>query len=294
MPSGFAENFVGYTDENLDAIIEAGGGLATGKTREGLRDCLQSQILVVRSVVDSREWDRAPLAAASEFLQISKLAARLLKSLGTEADGDPFIAPKLYYGFVEQGQKWAQEWALLHKNKQNAASGSKELVLRGRKHRLHGSWPQATSFTTYVSPHLGEVTPYGEVLALMQAIQGLQRIRTWAEGAAQSRAPGAKGYKQSVGISRFPDRKPPYRDPATILVGLFAYRYQDFFKGRFTAYKLANDTKDGRRAGSVHGRGIAFLQACLGPLEIDMSDGAIEVALRNWRKDREIHDSKLA
>jgi hypothetical protein len=60
MPSGLAENFVGYTDENLDAIIEAGGGLTTGKTREGLRDCLQSQILVVRSVVDSREWDLAP------------------------------------------------------------------------------------------------------------------------------------------------------------------------------------------------------------------------------------------
>jgi hypothetical protein len=84
------------------------------------------------------------LASNSEFTNITKIADKLLKCLGAEVDGKPFIAPKLYYGFMEQGQKWAKEWADLHKHQQNANSKSKELTIRNRKHRLHGSWPKST------------------------------------------------------------------------------------------------------------------------------------------------------
>jgi hypothetical protein len=262
----------------LDAIIEAGGGLADGQSRFELRTWLENQVSTARILGNIRKWRHARPAHSDEFEKISRAASRLLVLLGVKPDGEALVAPGLYDGLVQQGRAWANEWSLADKKVQETDQGKRLL----KHHRLHGNWPTETSFLTYMTSD-GEATYYGEDLALVRAIEGLQRIRTWAEIAA--RAPGATKVAKKQAIRKFPEN----RKPATILIWLLALRYPLFFGQSFGISKPPLPTADGRAAGEVSGRCISYIQACLRPLRLgkDMSGEAIEKAWDTCRKDAE-------
>jgi hypothetical protein len=124
---------------------------------------------------------------------------------------------------------------------------------------------------------------YGEDLALREAIEGVQRIRTWAEAA--SKLPEGTERALSFRPKKSRHRKTPLREPATILVGYLGDIYPKYFGRKFSIYKLVEQTRDGRPAGHVDGRGLAFVQACLAPLGVSITGGAVDKAWAHYRDD---------
>jgi len=155
------------------------------------------------------------------------------------------------------------------------------------KHQLHGSWPNSTSPEILTTNDSSTYRMYGEDLALREAIEGIQRIRTWAEAASKS--PEAKERTLSLrpisGKTR--RRETPLRTPTTVLVGYLAEIYPEYFDRKFGIHK--NSIEDGyTRAGVIlENQSVNYIQACLRPLGIDMTCDAIEKAWDNYRKDNQ-------
>jgi hypothetical protein len=142
--------------------------------------------------------------------------------------------------------------------------------------RLHGGWPGDNEHPTVFDTSDGyRALLFGEDLALVAAVEGVQRIRTWAALEAERLTKGSQfeaERKRSV-------RDAPLRRAQTILVGRLARLYPKFFGRKFCVSKLALPTKiGGKPVGNVGGPGVRFMQACLGPIGVRMSADAIESA----------------
>jgi hypothetical protein len=121
----------------------------------------------------------------------------------------------------------------------------------------------------------------GEHSALAAAVEGVQRIRTWAalEAGRLSRDSPSKALREET-------RAAPRRTTTTFFIGRLADLYPRFFGKPFKVSKLALPTRDGRPAGEVGGPGIHFIKACLAQLGISMNAEAIEKAWDAYRGDK--------
>jgi hypothetical protein len=303
---GFRE----FSEEQLDAVIAAGGSLAKGYTREKLKEELEARIgaallhETIRKSVRSR-------ASAKEFAAVARTAGRLLNLIGVAIDGQPLVATKFRGRLQRQGHDWArryfhaierERWFSLHARAQerrlvkqgnhDKAAELREARERRRKSRdgkrerwrqLHGIWPIEPSPETIQTDEGSRTRVFGEDLALIEAVRGLQRLRTWADQAAQDFLHPAK----SLGFGVMDDGS-PWRSGQTVLVGHLAEVFSEFFGKRFGISKTAEPTKSGRPAGSVGGPGIRFIQACLEPLGLTMNPDAIEKAWDAYRADHDM------
>ena len=202
-------------------------------------------------------------------------------------------APKLsgshLRGLQGQGFAWAQRWfeaakwekrialcwrgrerELIAQGKPSEAAALREKRERRRKsrngrwedwRRLHGGWPGDNEYPTVFDTSDGyRALLFGEDLALVAAVEGVQRIRTWAALEAERLNKGSQfdaERKRSV-------RDTPLRQAQTILVGRLASLYPKFFGRKFGISKLAEPTKiGGKPVGSVGGPGVRFCRLAL-------------------------------
>jgi hypothetical protein len=319
-----AEGIQGYySDEQLQIIILAGGGLLQGKGLKELKSALENAILRTQMHAGIRRWETAPPARAGEFEKVARAAVRLLQLLDVADDGKPHVKPKLRGGAMSglqgQGFAWARRWlktaerekrVALHRRsrERRMADGERhaeaEVARAARKtrcrereakrerwRRLHGGWPDDGEFPRIVETSEGDkIVLYGEDLALRAAVEGVQRIRTWAAFEAKRLS------KEPPQTRNGKSRDAPMRRVQTFLVGQLALLYPSLFenkRGRFGVSKLAELTKSGKPASSVGGPGIRFVQACLQPLGITMSAAAIEKAWDACRADSPMRHGKV-
>lgn len=99
----FPAGFSGYLTSQVDAIIEAGGGLARGRSRNDLKQALETTINNAQIQDPMRKWMRMAPAPANDFAKIARASERLLKLLGVAIDGKPHVAPKLRYRLRDVG-----------------------------------------------------------------------------------------------------------------------------------------------------------------------------------------------
>jgi hypothetical protein len=309
----FAEDVAYYSPEQLDAIVKAGGSLSQGKTRQELKSALEQAVLAAQIHSGIRRWETAPPARAVEFEKLAQTAGRLLRFLGVTNDGKPHVTPKLRGGSLSglqgQGFAWARHWFRTAEREKRIATiaraRERKLIITGdsdkademqaarrwrkdvrskkreRWHRIHGAWPTDPSPYAMETSEGTRYLVFGEDLALLGAVEGVQRLRTWAELEAKRLRkvppPEPVGNRRSRGV--------PRRKAQTFLVGCLAKLYPDFFGRPFGVSKLANPTKSGKSPGRAAGPGVRFVQACLGPLGITMSADAIEKAWDACRAD---------
>jgi hypothetical protein len=313
----FAEGFGYYSPEQLSAIIDAGGDLLQEKSPRDLKSALEQAVLAAQIHAGIRRWETAPPARAGDFEKVARAAQRLLRLLDVPDDGKPHVIPKLRggagSGLAGVGFAWARRLfkaaerenrvASFRRSRERrlkeegrheeaeAALAARQARLKNREvkrerwRRLHGGWPAENDFPRVIeTPEGQKYKIFGEDLALVAAVEGVQRIRTWAALEANRLSnifPTEAGRKMK-------SRDVPMRKAQTFLVGRFAALYPEFFKskrGRFGISKLAQETKSGKPAGAVGGPGIRFVQACLAPLGIGMSGDAIEKAWDTIRAD---------
>jgi hypothetical protein len=315
----FAKVYRGYSTEQLNSIIKAGGGLRQGKSQQELKSALGEAILAAQIHAGIRRWETAPPARAGEFEKVRRASERLLKLLGVATDGKPHVAPKLRGGALSglqgQGFGWAQHWfkaverekrvAVLRRSRERklttqgrdseadalraAREGRREARAekRERWRRQHGGWPADHEFPRVFETSEGNRSlVFGEDLALIAAVEGVQRLRTWA--ALEAKRLSKSLPSESGGKSG--SRDVPMRHSHTYFVGRLALLYPRFFKReQFGVSKSALSSKNGKPAGSVGGPGIRFVQACFGPLGITMTAEAIEKAWDTCRADSKRH-----
>jgi len=314
MPLG--EDFGTYSAAQLDAIVTAGGGLRRGKTRQELKAALDQAFLAAQLHAAYQRNKTTSPARSDEFEKVARASERLLKLLNVETDGKPQVGLKLrgspLRGLQGQGSAWAQRWfeaakrekrielfwrdrerELIAQGKPSEAAALREKRERRRRsrkgqwerwRRLHGGWPGDNEHPTVFETSDGSrALLFGEDLALVAAVEGVQRIRTWAALEAERLTKGSQfeaERKRSV-------RDTPLRRSQTILVGRLARLYPKFFGRKFGVSKLAEPTKtSGKPIGSVGGPGVRFMQACLGPIGVRMSADAIEKAWDATRSDQ--------
>src|SRR5262245_58451124 len=110
----WGEDFGTYSAAQLDAIVEAGGGLRRGKTRKDLKAALDQAFLVAQLHSVYQRSETTSPARSGEFEKVARASERLLKLLNVETDGKPQVAPKLcgspLRGLQGQGFAWAQRW----------------------------------------------------------------------------------------------------------------------------------------------------------------------------------------
>ena len=106
----FPAGFSGYLTSQVDAIIEAGGGLARGRSRNDLKQALETTINNAQIQDPMRKWMRMAPAPANDFAKIARASERLLKLLGVAIDGKPHVAPKLRYRLQRHGFEWARRY----------------------------------------------------------------------------------------------------------------------------------------------------------------------------------------
>jgi len=296
----FAKDYRSITAVQLDEIIAAGGGLQ-GKTSEELKDALETEVLAGQIHAAKRRWRKPVTIKADDFGKVERAAKRLLQLLDVADDGKPHAVPKIRVGLEHRGFDWARRWfnaaerekraatiararerRLIAEGKTSEAAAAREnrehrRGIRARQwerwHQLHGNWPSETSPKWVQTPEGERYLIYGEGLALVAAVEGLQRLRTWAELEAQRLS------KSPAQVVQFEPSDGPLRETRTVVVCRLADLYPRFFGRKFGVSKLAGRTKGGKPAGSVGGPGVRFVQAFLrGVLDITMSPEAIEKA----------------
>lgn len=247
-----------YSDANLDAIVEAGGEFVEGKDRDGLRDALDRAVRLADLDAALREKHIAARLKVQDFRALQKAAGSLLKKLGVKVAGEPRPKLQLRLALQQHGRAWARRY--------RAKPPSDE---RERSWRRHGSWPSP------VAPVLGDEDIFGESedLALIDAVRGAQRLRTWAMLEANRLA--KEPPPQSQGIVEENGR--PWRRLNNALIGRFADVYEEFF-GCSVGW--------GRPEGDLEGPGVEFLCACMDALGMEMTPGAAVRALSRLRGDR--------
>lgn len=303
----FARDFRGYSIEQLDAIIIAGGGLLKGKTRNELKDALDEAVIGGQIHDGMRRWRKPATVRGDDITKIAQVAARLLKLLNVENSGKPHVEPIIRIGLERQGKRWAHHWFQRHERERRVAvvarAAERKLIAAGRRneaakiretrqqredarrkvwdrwHQLHGGWPTGPSPDAVQTPEGTGYLVYGEDMALRAAVEGVQRLRTWAVRESRRLANRAP---QTVQLE---PGETPLRETRTIMVGRLARHYEPFFGRPFGVSKLALPTKSGKGGGSVGGPGVRFVQACLGPLGIHMKADAIEKAWDACRAD---------
>ena len=150
---------------------------------------------------------------------------------------------------------------------------------RERWRRLHGGWPGDDESPAVFETSDGNRGPdLREDLALVAAVEGVQRIRTWAALEAKRLTNGS----QFEADRNRKVRDTPLRRAQTILVGRFASLYPRLFGRKFGVSKLA-PTKSGKSAGSVGGPGREIRASVSRPTRGRMSAYAIE---KTWDTNR--------
>jgi hypothetical protein len=108
MSSQFLEDFDGYSDDQIDKIIQAGGGLTKGRTSVALKTKLHHAILNIQWTSEWRK-DCLPINP-SDYVVIARAATKILKLLEAKSDDNSYNDSSLAWGLKICGSQWAEYW----------------------------------------------------------------------------------------------------------------------------------------------------------------------------------------